>query len=275
MHHIIQLGDTLYKIAKKYDLSLNKLLAANPQLKADPNTIAVGDPVQISPSESVEESTTKGSTKPTANKSTGRKNYFEVAVGQLTFDAEGMETPGKYFSRKPHVPGAWSGVTVGRGYDLSQRSEDEIITDLTHATVPLAKAKKLARARGLRGRKATKFLQDNGLSDITITAKQQQQLFLLTYEELAGDVQRICRKADVVAKYGETDWQNLAPKIRDIAVDLRYRGDYTGATRERVQPILVSNDEGAMAALMADKDYWVGGRGVPLDRFRRRRDYLA
>ena len=84
----------------------------------------------------------------------------------------------------------------------------------------------------------------------------------------------ICGKADVVAKYGALTWDALDLAIRDVLVDLRYRGDYTGATREKVQSPAVKNNLSAFSRALSNENYWVGQRGVPRDRFRRRRDYL-
>ena len=66
----------------------------------------------------------------------------------------------------------------------------------------------------------------------------------------------------------------LYAALRDITVDLRYCGDYTGATREIVQPPLVRNDLIAFKNSLADRNYWVIRYGVPLDRFKRRNTYL-
>ena len=194
--------------------------------------------------------------------------------GQVTFNAEGMEKRGRFFSRVAHVPGAVSGVTIGRGYDMSERSENEISEDLMAAGVSKRNAQRLAEARGLRGQQAKKFIADNDLPKIEITPKQQEELFLITYKELEGDVVRICNKADVVHKYGPSKWDALHPAIRDVLVDMRYRGDYTGATREVVQPPTVKNDLEAFRAVLADRGYWVERRRVPRDRFRRRKEFL-
>ena len=104
--------------------------------------------------------------------------------------------------------------------------------------------------------------------------RDRRILFDLEIHELAGDVKRICRKHDVEAKYGVTDWAGLDPIIRDIVVDLRYRGDYTGGTREKVQPCVVGNDLEKLAELMSNELYWVRQRGVPNDRFQRRKKYV-
>lgn len=274
MEHVVKNGEYLSKIAKQYGISLTKLLAANPRYKADPNSISVGDRVII-PQTSTDTTPPAVSTvnEPSTTESDDTTD-FAVPVGQLTFDAEGLETRGPYFSRTPHVPGPWSGITIGRGYDMRERSENEIIEDLSKAGVSQDRAQQLATCRGLSGNSAKEYLEKNNLTGIEITPGEQKALFMLTYQELEGDVIRICSKQDVVDKYGQTDWNNLHPIIKDIVVDLRYRGDYTGATRERIQPVLVENNLDTLKDIMGDQQYWVSMRGVPKDRFERRRNYL-
>lgn len=46
MKYIIQVGDTLYKIAQKYKVSLQSLIRSNPQLQ-NPNQLAPGEVIQI------------------------------------------------------------------------------------------------------------------------------------------------------------------------------------------------------------------------------------
>ncbi|WP_317930250.1 LysM peptidoglycan-binding domain-containing protein [Halioxenophilus sp. WMMB6] len=283
MYHTVKPGDSLAAIAAKYGVTLNNLLAENPRLKANPDAIFPGQAISIPgdfPTAPATEPGTAAATTEAGPAVGGRdqsldKNAFTVPFGQLTFDAEGMEEEGPYFSRVLHVPTATSGATIGRGYDMKERSEAGIIEDLTHAGVRLAKATKFAQLRGLQGKKAKEKIKQLGLRDEKISAKQQRLLFMITYQELEGDVERICTKADVVAKYGACQWAALHPAIRDVVVDLRYRGDYTPATRERVQPLLVVNDLNQLAKLMADKDYWVNSRGMPQDRFKRRKAYIA
>lgn len=273
MEHVVKSGDYLSKIADEYGISLNKLLAANPKYKADPNSISVGDKVIIPQvgGEPIADSANDNS----AQAQSATENDFTVSQGQLTFDAEGLEERGPYFSRVPHVPGGWSGVTIGRGYDMKERSENEILEDLTNAGVSLDRAQRLSACSGLRGNNARDYIKDNGLTNLEITPAEQKALFIQTYQELEGDVIRICNKQDVVAKYGATDWYNLNSTIKDIAVDLRYRGDYTGATRQRVQPALVNNDLAALQDVMSDRGYWVTRFNVPVVRFDLRRDYFS
>ena len=87
-------------------------------------------------------------------------SYLKVRKGQVTFDSEGNDNKkSKYYSRKPHVPGRWSGVTIGRGYDLGQKSKKQIIKDLTGAGVSKELATKLAEGAKLKGQQARNFLK--------------------------------------------------------------------------------------------------------------------
>lgn len=205
----------------------------------------------------------------------GSQDDFQVDAGQLTFDAEGMEQRGRYFSRNPHVPTDSSGVTLGRGYDMRDKTPAGINADLTACGLDPAAASQFAKAAGLSGAAGKSFIVQNNLSNFEITPGQQKLLFALTYQQMVGDVLRICQKPDLVARYGATDWAALPAKVRDLVVDLRYRGDYTPSSRERIQPLLVANNSAAIAQLMAEEAYWCGPEKVPQDRFRRRRDYLA
>lgn len=210
---------------------------------------------------------------PTA--ATGDLGDFQVEAGQLTFDAEGMEQRGRYFSRNPHVPTDSSGVTLGRGYDMRDKTGARIQADLLACGLDSTAAALFAKAAGLSGGGGKSFITRNNLSNFEITPGQQKLLFALTYQQMVSDVLRICQKPDLVARYGATDWAALPAKVRDLVVDLRYRGDYTPSSRERLQPLLVANNGAAIRQLMADEAYWCGPEKVPQDRFRRRRDYLA
>jgi hypothetical protein len=276
MTYAVKRGDSLSRIARRHDVTFADLLAANPRYKANPNLLSVGDTVEVPGQAPAKASSTKKmaaeKTTKTAKKARAA-GPFAVPYGQLTFDAEGSETRGRFFSRVAHVPGAFSGMTIGRGYDMGSRSESEIIADLTAAGVDEDTAKRFAAARGLKGTRASNFVKQKKLKEIEITPEQQKALFLITYKELEGDVIRISTKADVVHKYGRTDWDILNPLIKDVLVDLRYRGDYTGTTREVVQPSAVKNLLAEFTIALTRRSYWEG-RGVPRDRYQRRRAYL-
>lgn len=191
---------------------------------------------------------------------------LKVDKGQITFDAEGNnDSTSRYYSRRAHWPGGPSGVTIGRGYDLGNRGSKNLIKEeLTSVGIDYSK---FSGAIGLQGEEAQEWLDDNKDSLPEITAEQQQTLFTMTYATIESDVKRISTKEDVVEKYGEVDFEKLDPTIRDIIVDLRYRGDYSGTTRKYVQEPMVKNDLQALYEVMKDKSKWAS---VPADRFKRR-----
>ena len=78
--------------------------------------------------------------------------------GQLTFDTEGEEG-GRLHSRKLRVPTDKSGLTIGRGYKMKEKTKKQIGTDLRKAGIDKAKAKLLSCAAGLRGKAAQKFVE--------------------------------------------------------------------------------------------------------------------
>jgi hypothetical protein len=195
---------------------------------------------------------------------------FRVPRGQLTFDAEGLERPGHPgHSRQLHWPGGASGPTIGRGYDLKERTSEQVIEDLKAAGVDPEVARQYAAGagKGPNGNQAETFVKENRDQIPEITAAQQQKLFERVYARYEAEVRAICERDDVVAAYGRVDWDKLRPAIRDILVDLNYRGDYTRRARELVQKLTVANDLPGLTRMMADRDAWPK---VPCDRFYRR-----
>lgn len=191
----------------------------------------------------------------------------QIGSGFLTFDAEGTANPrSPYYSRRASVPSDSSGVTIGRGYDLSKRSSAEVLRDLFAAGVPREAALSYARAAGVKGSAAREFLLKNALPEIS--GNQEIALFNQEYARISGDVARICNKADVVAKYGPTDWNALTPAIKEVLVDLRYRGDYTPRARTLIQAAVAQNDLGQFAEAISDRALWPS---VPTARFNARR----
>ncbi|MCP4563660.1 MAG: hypothetical protein GY873_05530 [Bosea sp.] len=192
------------------------------------------------------------------------------SVGKITFEAEGQEG-GRFHSREPHVPSGSSGVTIGRGYDMSQKSAFRIKRDLMAAGVSKEDAEKLSGAHGKTGKSAKDFIAENDLKDFEISPKAQAKLFEISYDDEADEVKRISKKDDVVKKYGKLDWDKTSQPIKDLLIDLKFRGDYTGHTRTLIQKAAVTNDLKAIRKLMSDREKW---QKVPLDRFKRRRDFI-
>lgn len=191
-------------------------------------------------------------------------------IGTVTWDSEGSEG-GRYHSRRPHVPSASSGLTIGRGYDMKSRTGSGVLVDLLRAGVPRADAERLARGAGLQGEAAKRFLRENGLEGFEITPAAQRKLFEIAYDAEAAEAMRLATKADVRAKYGEVDWERLDPAIREMLIDMKFRGDYTPAARARIQKYVVANDLVGFARTLCDREHWPG---VPQDRFDRRKRFL-
>ncbi|HEX3150303.1 MAG TPA: hypothetical protein VHR66_19660 [Gemmataceae bacterium] len=194
-------------------------------------------------------------------------NDFVVPRGQITFDVEGNEG-GRWHSRTPHVPSDSSGLTIGRGYDMRYRSAEKISKQMADAGIPADAVKKYAGAAKLFGDKAREYMKTADLPEITPV--QQKALFLITYAEIEEYAQKLCTGPEVVKQYGPVDWDKLNPTIRDLVIDLRYRGDYTAKTREYVQPVVVKNDLKGLADVLSDRSKW---SNVPEDRFKRRAAY--
>jgi hypothetical protein len=198
----------------------------------------------------------------------GDPSDFVVPRGQLTFDVEGNEG-GRWHSRTPHVPSDSSGLTIGRGYDMKFRSAELILKQLTDAGLSKEAATKYAGAAMLSGPKAREYMKSADLPEIT--PAQQKALFLITYDEIEKYARSLCTSASVTKQYGAVDWEKLNPVIRDLVIDLRYRGDYTPKSREYVQPLVVKADLKGLAEVMADREKWAN---VPEDRFKRRAAFM-
>jgi len=189
--------------------------------------------------------------------------------GKLTFDAEGQEN-GPFHSRRFHVPGVQSGLTIGRGYDMRRRSKTNIRDDLIVAGVDDTIAMLLSQAGGLYGTAAEEFIEENDLEDFEISEDVQRELFDIEYDRQTADTRRLATKADVVRAYGETDWEALNPTIKDVLIDLRFRGDYTPTCRKFLQVHVANNDLVGFSLAIGNREHWPN---VPRDRYERRKKY--
>lgn len=205
-----------------------------------------------------------------------KKSYTKKAIvpptfGVVTWASEGAEG-GYYHSRKSHVPSSWSGLTIGRGYDMKFKSQSKVLTDLTSAGVDTKQIQIIKKATGLYGDTAKQFIIDNDLLDFEISPEAQKKLFKISYDSEAKEVKRLCALKDVVSNYGKTDWANLNFYIKDIVIDLKFRGDYTVKdTMKFLQKRISENDLKSFKDEIVKKSNWVN---VPEDRFNRRKKYI-
>jgi hypothetical protein len=130
----------------------------------------------------------------------------------------------------------------------------------------------LSKAAFKRGVEAGEFVKNFRLSAPVMSLEVQRSLFeQVTTPEMTNDIKRIFNKQDVVSTYGKALWDELSPAAQEIVFDLRYRGDYTPATRKAIQTFLVNKDYDGLRSVINDTAYWQL-RGVPATRIRERQE---
>lgn len=139
--------------------------------------------------------------------------------GTVTWASEGTEG-GTFHTRCFSVPSATSGLTIGRGYDMKDRTPQSVSTDLVAVGLAQARVATIKKAAGLSGSEARNFVVDSDLLDFQLTPEQQLALFRLSYDEQANEVKRISALEKTEKDYGKVDWDKLVAKIKGIAVDL-------------------------------------------------------
>ncbi|HHQ4518184.1 TPA: hypothetical protein ACSP2U_000191 [Aeromonas veronii] len=208
------------------------------------------------------------------------EKWLTVPKGQLTFDAEGNDINGSpWFSRVIHWPGGVSGVTIGRGYDLGQQQSPA--SDLHQVGIINTLKVWLVNGQGRSGAQAKEYYDSasNDIKRMEISRRQQYDLFNVAYTYLEEDVKRICQKNATIRAYHydpstspEQAWNDIPAKIKEILVDLRYRGDYTPSVRKLIQTPAFNGDIAEFGRLLSDRSVWPN---VPQDRFNRRIAYYA
>ncbi|WP_354292805.1 peptidoglycan-binding protein [Paramixta manurensis] len=159
---------------------------------------------------------------------------LHVREGQITFDAEGVDyltavEPFKQpenmrnFSRVLHCPDKYSGVTIGRGYDMKERSTGEIMTHIRQSGIEEYKAVICSKAAGLFGRHAKNFISAYGSLAGEITHLQQIRLFEVSYREKREYARGVySRRSTRTAN--ALKWEHIDSKIRETFVDIVYQG---------------------------------------------------
>ncbi|XOZ32990.1 hypothetical protein ACMDCT_12305 [Halomonadaceae bacterium KBTZ08] len=190
--------------------------------------------------------------------------------GVITWKAEGNEG-GPFHSRILHVPSQWSGLTLGRGYDMKYREKAAIVSALTKVGVNGDKAKRISHGAGKSGGKARQVIIDQDLLDFEISPKGQLQLFEQVYGEYVERAKRLSLTNRYAKKYKKTEWGSLNPKIKNVLVDLTYRGDYRPDTMKFLQKHVSNNDFSKFKIELEKRGNW---SNVPENRFQARVSYL-
>lgn len=159
---------------------------------------------------------------------------LHVREAQFTFDNEGTDYitatdpfrphPYHWFSRILHWPhSAASGVTLGRGYDMGNRSAGEIFATLRQAGIEEYKAILASKAAFLKGREAASFVKVYGPLFGEITHQQQLRLFEIAIQFYISEAKRIFngRKARMMSAIS---WEKMRVRLKDIYIDSLYQG---------------------------------------------------
>ncbi|EOV9682721.1 peptidoglycan-binding protein [Cronobacter malonaticus] len=159
---------------------------------------------------------------------------LHVREAQFTFDNEGTDYitatnpfrphPYPWFSRILHWPhSAASGVTLGRGYDMGNRSAGEIFATLRQAGIEEYKTILASKSAFLKGREAASFVKVYGPLFGEITHQQQLRLFEIAIQFYISRAKRVFNKNKAKMAYA-ISWENMRPALRDIFIDSLYQG---------------------------------------------------
>lgn len=156
-------------------------------------------------------------------------------------------------SLKPHHPSDNSGVTIGPGYDMKDRSENEVKQDMLAAGVDEATASRLSKGAGLNDKGEKKdfdygeWADDN--KDIRITKDQQKAIYnnvnVPEYEKRSKSLVSQIAKENPELK--DTKWEDLTDDQKEIIFDYAYNPQ-TAAKRKIMTKAAMENDSATMEA---------------------------
>lgn len=170
---------------------------------------------------------------------------------QLTRQQEGLRL-------RPYHPVAASGVSIGYGYDMRERSAARVASDLSAVEPPIRPEwiATLSAAAGLTGDAAQAFLDAHGI--IFLSPDQADSLFDITYAEETAIAREFATMpgtlADLGTDYPAADWDALHPAIRGVLIDLKFRGDYRPwwPVQQDLQRAVASNDPSGVLGEISD-----------------------
>lgn len=177
----------------------------------------------------------------------------EVAIldsaRSLTRQQEGLAV-------RPYHPAPESGVSIGFGYDMRERTPERVWEDLSQVEPPITQEwiTALSLAAGITGDAAQAFVDDHGT--IFLTLEQADSLFDVTYAEETAFAREFATSpgslGSLGVEYPAADWGSLDPAIRGILIDLKFRGDYRPwwPQQQTLQAAVAANDpEGVLTAI--------------------------
>lgn len=143
----------------------------------------------------------------------------------------------------PHFPGGNSGVTIGPGYDMGHRSEQQIYSDLTNAGIDPETAYSLIDAAHKTGADAGSWLSQRG--GIIITEQQQRSLFenvlVPQYEQRTQEQLHLFVRQHPELDSEQSLWENLSDKQKEILFDYVYNTGSLSRFPDLIQAVLTQD----------------------------------
>ncbi len=198
-----------------------------------------------------------------------------ITSGALTRLGEGNDAQTKYI----HWPNtAASGVTLGKGYDIGNRTTQQVKDELTAAGMGLDQATKISAGAGLKASDAEDFVSEHKTEIGEIAKDVQSKLLdrlMVEYGEKAKST-ATSTVADATnrnaagreAKEGkpagtyvltEAQWTGLHPAMVEFLTDLIYQGGYYGWGRvAKINEKLIAHDGDQLEQLKSVRELFTG-----------------
>lgn len=198
-----------------------------------------------------------------------------VTRGGLTRLGEGSDSQTKYI----HWPNtAASGVTLGKGYDIGNRTTQQVKDELTAAGMSLDQATKISAGATLKGADAEAFVSEHKTEIGEIDKDVQSELLdtlMVEYGEKAKST-ATSTVADATnrnaagreAKEGkpagtyvltEAQWTGLHPAMVELLTDLIYQGGYYGWDRvAKINEKLIAHDGDQLEQFKSVRELFTG-----------------
>ena len=190
-------------------------------------------------------------------------SQLTLTRGELTSTGEGSDSQTSHV----HWPDtSASGVTLGKGYDIGSRSEQEVIDDLVAAGMGETQATKISKGAGLKGQAAGDWVTANKDDVGEIALDVQYKLLATMLVDYTAEAKSVATN-DTATKDGsgyytnargreindgveegtykmsEEQWNNLHPAMIEFLTDLKYQGGYYLYSRvAKVNEALIDND---------------------------------
>jgi hypothetical protein len=122
-------------------------------------------------------------------------------------------------SNRPHWPGGKSGLTLGPGYDIGDRSRAEVEVFLAPLGFAEAGTASFAGGAGLTGTAARDYLYDNRatLDMFVLSEEQEEAIFAALAPSYEEGVKSFLKR-----RHPEVEWKALDPNQKALLFDYQY-----------------------------------------------------